>query len=73
MLVLWSDRCLMVLPLISVGRPSVRYDLLWPSTITGKSGFDARVEEVLKNSPRSATKSGVLLLSSISPCLTMIQ
>jgi hypothetical protein len=50
------------LPPSSVGRPSVRYDLLWPSTITGKSDFDARVEEVLNNLPRAAAaKSGVLL------------
>lgn len=42
-----------------MSRPGIRYDLLWPSTLTGKSGFEARVEEVLNLPLPSKTKAGV--------------
>lgn len=44
---------------VSVGRPSVRYDLLWPATLTGRSDFGAHVDEVLNTPPRHAVKTGL--------------
>ncbi|KIM32590.1 hypothetical protein M408DRAFT_62228 [Serendipita vermifera MAFF 305830] len=44
---------------VSVSRPSVRYDLLWPATLTGRSDFGAHVDEVLNTPPRHAVKTGL--------------